>query len=173
MSKSVVVFYAVHLTFVPRTMHPDIKPVVLYSLVSLINPWCSQAQLRHIPWNSLMMHLICFITYSIDWWCHTVVRLFVYVPSEYYRSSMKLAQLWAITLFSTEYWVCSTAAFPDITPFSDQLWAICMKFDKSGTNVDIPPPNHARAPTELPNHRNCLHYFRNACTAVWIGREKV
>ena len=27
-------------------------------------------------------------------------------------------------------------------------------------------PNHARPAAELPNRRNCLHYFRNACTVA-------
>ena len=27
-------------------------------------------------------------------------------------------------------------------------------------------PNHARTAAELPNRRNCLHYFRNACTVA-------
>ena len=34
-------------------------------------------------------------------------------------------------------------------------------------------PNHARPAAELPNRRNCLHYFRNACTVALIGRKKV
>ena len=28
-------------------------------------------------------------------------------------------------------------------------------------------PNHARPAAELPNRRNCLHYFRNACRLNW------
>ena len=43
-----------------------------------------------------------------------------------------------------------------------------MKFGKSATNFDSP---HAES---CPNgRRNCLHYFRTACTTALIGRKKV
>ena len=51
------------------------------------------------------------------------------------------------------------------TPLSDQLWTICMEFGNSATNFD----RHAEScptATEMPNRRNCLHYFRTACTAA-------
>ena len=32
--------------------------------------------------------------------------------------------------------------------------------------LTVLPPNHARTAAELPIRRNCLHYFRTACTAA-------
>ena len=36
----------------------------------------------------------------------------------------------------------------------------------------IRTPNHSRTAAELPNRRNCLHYFRTECTTAEIGRKK-
>ena len=59
------------------------------------------------------------------------------------------------------------------TPFSDQLWTICMEFGESSTNFDSPPsesgPNGRRnaGPPKLPAlFPNCMHYRLNL-------REKV
>ena len=54
------------------------------------------------------------------------------------------------------------------TPFSDQLWIICMKFGKSATNFDIPAaescPN-GRRPAEMPKLHpllpKCMHCSLN------------
>ena len=47
------------------------------------------------------------------------------------------------------------------TPFSDQLWTICMKFGKSATNFDSPPaescPNGRRNSEIICTFPNCVH----------------
>ena len=61
---------------------------------------------------------------------------------------------------------------------SQMCWWSCVhlfptNFGQSACNsVKVQPistlrlPNHARPAAELPNRRNCLHYFRNACTVA-------
>ena len=65
---------------------------------------------------------------------------------------------------------CLTLCF--ITPFSDQLWTICMEFSKSATNFDSPHaescPNGRRnaEPPKLPAlFPNCMH-----CRLNWPGK---
>ena len=139
-------------------------------VVSVTHQPSLQRPNHRLDGRPLLTHLSAVVS---ETHCETYVRLAVPHYSEERKTE------WIGELLFTYIYCCCYLYFVT-TPFSDQLWTICMEFGKSATNFDRPHaescPNGRRnveppkLPALFPNCMHCgLNWPRKRCIIIFCS----